>query len=865
MKRLRQRALVCPFVLLGSAMIASAPTMAQGIEDKAGQGDAEARDDGDIVVTARKKEERLQDVPLSIEAFSAKDVDRLGLSSTEAVIRQTPSLVFDKGANPEASSITIRGLAPTRGRSNVAILVDGIDVTTEAIGAAGGGALLNTRLLDIERIEVVRGPQSVQYGRSAFAGGLQYVTRTPSDQAKGNIALEAGDYNRYAGRVSYSGPLIEGLLAVGVAGSAWSEGGFYRDQATLTHLGGGKGYGGSLTAVLTPAPGLNFKARVEYFDSSYAPAAQYLVRSNSPLFNATNNTALATAVAAGVTSNTSFAVYRGTIPDASALGRPLHSPDPLTGRRFRGSDQDVLRASLISAYDVEFGTLTSWTGYTRSHYENRQDFDQDAILSGEPGHQIDTANRTSIQDSSTGTKQYSQELRFASSWGGPVQLTLGGLFWKESSNRDARTITVVCAATIPECANGAAGRVPFVTRSDDPTLRDIRHWSVYGGLDWRIADTVTATVEARYAWEKEKVIGSNCGLPKNRFGVICGDPFATSAATPSVFGPGSLLNDGRTPASVYALKASTHSSESFLTPRFTVEWKPNPDAMLYISAAKGVKPGGTSTLGGGAWLDSDLDGDMDEVAYKSETLWSYEVGGKISWFDGAVQTNLAVFYQDYTDKQVVSTQSTPSGNPIATIQNAGAARVWGAEFEGHWTISDKLGLDLGYAFIDGKYTKFLGYSDTKSGIIDAGECTPIMIDKKVCQYDFSGKTLERSPRHSVIATLSYTTPVSLWAIEGLRFFTETSVSYQSKRYIDQSNNKVLKGYSLTDLRFGFRTQNWDLLGYVDNLFDDDTIRSASPKTGDVDRIVRGLSASTGAMLAALPDPRRFGVRLNYRF
>ncbi|MFZ4110424.1 MAG: TonB-dependent receptor [Polymorphobacter sp.] len=823
--------------------------------------DERPSDNGEIVVTARKRAERLQDVPISIQALSGTEMERLGLKDLESVARFSPSLVFDRGANPEASTIAIRGLSPTRGRPNAAILVDGIDVTSEAIGSAGGGILLSQRLLDLERVEVVRGPQSVQYGRSAFAGAIQYVTANPSDDLTATVSAEAGSHNRFAVRGSISGPVIEGLLGVRVAGAAWSEGGFYRDQALSARLGGGHGTGFAITALLTPASNLSFKGRLDYFDDSFRPAAQYLVRSNTGLINSANNTALATAVAGGVTSSSAFAGYRGTIPDANQLGNPRYSPDPLTGRSFEGSHREVMRATLVSTFDAGPATVTAWTGYTDGNFSNRQDFDQDAILVGPPGQQTDSASRSFIADSNTLLKQFSQELRISTATNKPIRLTLGGLYWSEDSSRLSRTLTVACAATIPECAGGAAGRIPFINLVDDPASRRLRHGSVYGGLEWQAMPTVKFTVEGRYSWENERVIGSNCGLPTNRFGVRCGDPFATSAQVPPVFGPSSLLGDGRTLAAAFAVPVTMRTKNNFFTPRFIAEWKAGPDALLYASASKGVKPGGTSTLAAGAWFDSDLDGDTDEVHFGAETLWSYELGTKLGLFDNRLRLNLAGFLQRYADKQVVSQRSTPSGSPVAVIENAGKARVWGLEVDASVKITEGLNLGLAYTFLDTRYTKFQIFTDTKSNIIDAGECVVVTIGKPVCQVDLSGNQLEKSPRHSLVGTVSYVQPLT----KSIRLFTEGNFNYRSKRFVDQWNNRVLKGYSQTDIRLGLRTDRFEILGYINNLFDDDTVRSADTKTGDVDRIGLGLSSASQVVLATLPEPRTYGLRLNMRF
>ena len=134
----------------------------------------------EIIVVARKREESLQAVPISITTFSEEDLAVQGIDSLEDIARQTAGVIFDKGFSPQDTRVVMRGLSPSRGRPNVAILLDDVDISSESIRTAGSSLSVNLRLIDIERIEVVRGPQSALYGRSAFGGAIHYVTRRPS-------------------------------------------------------------------------------------------------------------------------------------------------------------------------------------------------------------------------------------------------------------------------------------------------------------------------------------------------------------------------------------------------------------------------------------------------------------------------------------------------------------------------------------------------------------------------------------------------------------------------------------------------------------------------------------------------------------
>ena len=161
----------------------------------------------EIVVTARKREENLQDVPIAVTAISAETLQREGVKDVQDITARDPSLSFDKGIAAYDTRIVIRGLSPTRGRPNVATLIDGIDVSSEAVGTAGGSLLINPRLIDITRVEVVKGPQSALYGRSAFAGAISYITADPDDEVSGNVGGEFAQYDQFDLKGSLSLPM----------------------------------------------------------------------------------------------------------------------------------------------------------------------------------------------------------------------------------------------------------------------------------------------------------------------------------------------------------------------------------------------------------------------------------------------------------------------------------------------------------------------------------------------------------------------------------------------------------------------------------------------------------------------------------
>ena len=222
----------------------------------------------EIIVTTRKREESLQEVPIAVNAISAAEIDRKAISSIGDITKNLSSVEFDEGASKSDTRITIRGLSPTRGRQNVAVLVDGIDVSTEAISSSGGGVLLNTRLVDIERIEVVKGPQMALYGRSAFAGAIQYITKDPSDEFEATVSADANGDDQYSATLGLSGPVLGDKLGLRFNAAVWDEPGYYDNTITGDSLGDDEGFGLALTAKSQLTDSFSLKFRAEYQDQT---------------------------------------------------------------------------------------------------------------------------------------------------------------------------------------------------------------------------------------------------------------------------------------------------------------------------------------------------------------------------------------------------------------------------------------------------------------------------------------------------------------------------------------------------------------------------------------------------------------------
>ncbi|MBL8644898.1 MAG: TonB-dependent receptor plug domain-containing protein, partial [Rhodospirillaceae bacterium] len=395
----------------------------------------------EIVVTARKREENLQEVPIVITAFTAASIERKGIANLEDVAKYTSGLMLDEGANKQDTRVVIRGLSPTRGRQNVAILQDEADISSLAQATAGGSFVINPRLLDIERIEIVKGPHSALYGRSAFNGAISYITKKPGDEFYGNAQIDVGDHNKYEGRVSVSGPVVPGKLSLGVNAAAWTFDGFYNSGVNGEDLGTNDGYGiaGAFTA--TPNDTVKIIGRIEYSDEDFGPEARIFINPvETPLPTAAMGPVISTANPLNFTTKETI----GSLGHADDYGPAIPSLNPRTGKQYPGSNREIFRMFLRGEVDFENVLLTSIT-----HYGDNESFLYNDFLNiGDLASPTVIGGQETYFD--TSIKLFSQEFRLQSTYDSRLQWTMGGIMWNELLKQNSRAI--VCVAASGGCA-----------------------------------------------------------------------------------------------------------------------------------------------------------------------------------------------------------------------------------------------------------------------------------------------------------------------------------------------------------------------------------------------------------------------------
>jgi len=234
----------------------------------------------EITVTARKKSENLQDVPISVNIITSQMLDRIGIKDLRDVVKMDASLIFDKGFAPDDIRVVVRGIDNGRGRPVVATIIDGADISSEALNTAGASQLISPRLIDIERIEIVKGPQVALYGRTAFAGAISYITKGASDTPELKVTLDVAEGGFQESRFSYSGPMSD-TLGIRFNAMDWGFDGFHTNTVSGEKIGGGEGKSASILFDWNPTENLHIRTRIDHVNDENEPPAQAFVPYNT--------------------------------------------------------------------------------------------------------------------------------------------------------------------------------------------------------------------------------------------------------------------------------------------------------------------------------------------------------------------------------------------------------------------------------------------------------------------------------------------------------------------------------------------------------------------------------------------------------
>ena len=783
----------------------------------------------EVVVTARKRSETLLDTPLAITAVSEAQMERSGFKDILDVAQAVPGLYIQPTTSFNARVGTtprIRGVylaTADRLHQTVTVFVDGVPVPDgfSAIGVNG-----------LERVEVIKGPQSAVFGRNTFAGAINLISKDPGNELAFDASLLGTTRDQYEVVAGIEGPAVNDVLNWRVDGRFRDVKGHYDNTAVPGQtLGDESNWSVGGTLLFTPTPDLRIKLRgfyTEVDDGPRATTAGYgIAQHNFGGFPIQNGVADTSAPFDGPSNRVTEteSTYRGPIHAPSSIGintgrdtvarlqaSYLANPRAATAARLKYSvanmDEFGLRrdAYFLSANGVysfsDNTTLSILGGYNKEAYAYWDDFDM-------------TSDNSFIAFVAAELEDYSAEIRLESaSFGGKLRWVIGA----------SQTDTDI-AEILDAYADEMLGVWLSTAFPETPSRRGSRTAGVFASLDYQLSEKLNVTIEGRYQddefWDDKANVG---------------------AITPI------------SPASITSL-----------LPRLTLQYRPIANASAYFTVSKGNLAGGFNS--GVARLTEIQLAELRavrpeaDVKYGEETLTNYELGWKQAF--NRASLNAALFYMKRSDEIVQYNQfvSEPPGTipaqRVVTFNTNGAETdIYGIELESTWQVNPYLRIDGSFSYIDSTIAAF-----------PRGASTGDFGDIFGPQASVEGQVAPRFPPIMASLGARYERPVVLASFDN--WYVQGDVFYNNGYWTNNAN--VVKAPEVFDsnLRMGLKGERFGVEFFVTNLFDEDApliVGDFADVSFDVRTMPGGSYDFTReAVSMSLRPKREFGIRASFSF
>ena len=603
----------------------------------------------EIVVTARKRQENLQDLPLTVTALTNDDIYERGIDNILDLSDYTPGF-YTENVGGRDSNPYFRGLVVNTSvvdRQNSSVFVDGFFV----LGTAATFGFNN-----IERVEVLKGPQSALFGRATFGGAVNYITKTPGDELEIDANIDFSEHSRSDTALTVSGPLLgSDAVKAMVSIRSYSFGGEWKNVATFEDnatIGDEKSSAISGKVLWEPSESLTLTLFASYAeDDDGAPPTTSLPETlDNCLF------------------------YNSSIPLGYICGELPSDLDTVEQNNKRvaerfGEAVGQLQTTRRYTAELDYVTPNNWEFEFRAG-TNQQTVDtiQDASwddsigvangLGGSDGLVFGSVGLVEANRASSGFQDTSLQFKLTAPGSDQLTAFVGASYYEHDIlGRNLRL---------------TAGR-PYGWADSS---RHIENVSVFGSVTYSLTDQLALGLDVR--WQKDDVREST-----------------------SEFAPQSPAEIPRLGSSknIEAFEFDTASFERTL-PRFIVDYKPNEDTTLYGVISQGNKPGFFNNRAVATSLGVDPN-------VKEETIWNYELGAKTIWMGGRLLLNAAVYYLDWSNQQIRQTFLNDQGQDSQITTNAGETEVYGLELESSFVVSERLIFSGSVAFANPEYKFFV--------------------------------------------------------------------------------------------------------------------------------------------------------------
>ncbi|MFT5484866.1 MAG: iron complex outermembrane receptor protein [Halieaceae bacterium] len=785
----------------------------------------------EIIVTAQKRSESLQDVPISVSAMQGDKMQEAGIPNMAAMADHVPNLHIANAA--VNTNIYMRGVGSGNNQGfeqSVGMYIDGVYM--------GRGRQYRNAFMDLERVEVLRGPQGTLFGRNTVAGAINVTSASPhvGEETTGEIAVAVE---------SNGGLTTEGFLSGSLTDTFALRFGFkYREtDGFVENLYTGEdepqleeaSY--RITAAWEASDNLDVRFKYSNSDEQRtgAPSATWLYldqAQRNALFP--NRSAFADAAYAltdinfpglATTAGDDFSTFKDNgFGNDEALG---------LGRYPDGDDAEVENFSLNIDYQWGDYTLTSVTGLSKYVVQSGSDVDWLPL-------------RFISRDDDQDYEQFSQELRITSP-GGEFFDFVAGAYFDESELVTDRLVMIdgsfddlfgdvpgnlvsPLLPGIPLRLIGATSLFPLVS---DPLFQyftnqagrshlyelDSESWAVFAQGTFNLSDSFRVTVGLRYTREDKDVfsrqflVDDESGLDTPSHNFYLGQAQATIFNT-------------------YAYTYTDDRSTDELIPSINVQWDVGEDSMMYASFSQGFKSGGFTaaddgepgTIGFLEWSCTiEPDGTVDvpscydptipneDFEFDDESVDAFEIGGKHTLLDGAMTVNWAAFYTEYDNLQTAIFKGVGF-----TVKNAGSSEISGVEVDSRWQVTDNLQLGGNVAWLNAEYADF-GDAPCTAIQLDANPQCGVAGNAGGTFNDLTGEATLYASDYSASIRWDYGRPMGDWEL-----FISGEVNYRSDFNSAGDSDPIDKIPSITkvNLRIGLRGDQWEVMFYGRNILDE---------------------------------------------
>lgn len=755
-----------------------------------------------IVVTSRRRSEVLQDVPIAITVIGGQAAENAGAFNVNRLKELVPSVQL-YASNARNTTLNIRGLGSTFGLTN-----DGID---PGVGFYVDGvyharpAATSTDFLDIEQIEVIRGPQGTLFGKNTTAGAFNITTTKPTQTPTAKAEFSFGNYNFIQAKTSVSAGIAKNLAA------KLSISGTQRD-GTIWNTKEERRYSGQNN--------LGFKGQLYYTPSD---KLQVLLSGDVSI----QHPAGYPLVIAGVTT-TERSAYRQYTRIISDLGYQQPKIDPFSREIATNTpwrhNQSIGGISVNVDYKIGKGTLTSTSAWRFWNWDptNDRDFSEFSALTKSQGN--------------TRHDQYSQEVRYAGNLTEKLSGVVGvfvlgqnlqGLGQTEEVGKDQWRF-VQTANTGAQALYSTPGLLDGFGITTNSTIKSLSA-AVFAQVDWEILNHLHVLPGLRYTYDKKDV-----DYNRTTYGGL-------QTADPALL----------------ALKAAVYANQQFVTStdnnnlsgNITVSYRPNPKLNAYGTFSTAYKPVGVNV--GGLPTTTTGEADLSLAVVKPEYVEHYELGVKTKPAKGLI-VNVTAFNTDIKDYQT-NVQSPQLGVNRGYLANAEKVNVKGLEVDGSFQLERFLTLNAAVAYLDGKYDKF---TNAPLPLEETGHTELINgVATQVAFKDASGGRLPGISKWNISGGTELSIAGALGTKNG-RYFVAADASYRSGYSSNATPSRVLnvEGYSLLNARLGFRSEKFSIFAWSRNLTGTNYYEQLQAAAGNA-----------GLYAGVLGDPRTYGATLRYNF